>query len=119
KAIPGIVIEVQRSSNEIRPVNAVVVDAVRQTAYQRIVSVAVQRDGKTGADASDTGDSPSIGKRFGTRQQPRQRKLILIVRHETVLQIISRQRAGPPEVERIDGVRNTGRLVDGFAERIG
>src|ERR1051326_7921040 len=78
----------------------------------------MERDWKTGADARDSGDGPAIREGLGTSQETRQRKLILIVGDETMLQVKSRQGARPPEIERIDGIGNARSLVDRLAERI-
>jgi hypothetical protein len=54
------VIQIERASDVVRPVETVIVDAVRQTSLQRIVAVAVQADRKAGADTCDARNSPAL-----------------------------------------------------------
>src|SRR5215831_2644106 len=60
QAIARIMIQVQRAPDVVRPVQTVIVDAIRQTSLQGIVSVAVKADRKAGADTSDSGKSPAV-----------------------------------------------------------
>src|SRR5579862_163802 len=92
-----------------------IIHAVGDASHQRQIAVSSQRYWKSGAHARDRGKLPAAGQALEMPKEVLERRLVLIARYEIVPQIESRERARGTEVEGIDGVGDTRRLVDRLA----
>src|SRR5690242_7023290 len=106
-SVARIVVDAQRTGRVVGAIEAAIVDAVRETAFEGAIAIARDGDGKTGGGAGDAGDGPAA------EGEPE-----VVGGHQAVADIPRGEGAAQTEVEGIDGIGEARRLIDRLAEGI-